>query len=395
MSGGPGVDAAAAGVASASALFRPFAHPKLPLKNRIVMAPMTRYFAPGGIPNEAAAAYYRRRAEGGVGLIVTEGTWIDHPTASNDVNVPNFHGEEALARWAGIAREVHRAGGRIAAQLRHAGLIYQSGETWVPTYVPPTPTASPSGYIMPGHKVGQAAAQELIDELIDAYARGAVAAKERGFDAVEFHAAHGYLIDQFFWGETNRRTDGYGGHARQRARFAAEIVRECRRRVGPDFPLILRFSQWKLHNFLAKGVANTAFRERIAQDTAELAAILTPLVDAGVDVFHCSQRRFWEPEFAGSDLNLAGWTRKLTGLPAITVGSVGLNEEFMDSLQRKVCAHPAGLERLLAMLERDEFDLVAVGRALIADPQWPLKLQRGAAAGELTAFAPAMLRTLE
>jgi 2,4-dienoyl-CoA reductase-like NADH-dependent reductase (Old Yellow Enzyme family) len=138
-----------------------------------------------------------------------------------------------------------------------------------------------------------------------------------------------------------------------------------------------------------------AFTEKLARDPACLAALLEPLVDAGVDLFHCSQRRFWEPEFAGSDLNLAGWTRKLTGKPVITVGSVGLSEEFMDSLQRKVAAAPAGLEQLIAMLERGDFDLVAIGRALIADPQWPAKLAAGAPVSELRAFEPAMLRTLE
>jgi 2,4-dienoyl-CoA reductase-like NADH-dependent reductase (Old Yellow Enzyme family) len=387
----------AARVDAARVLFQPFEHPKLPLRNRIVMAPMTRYFAPGGVPNEGAAAYYRRRAEGGVGLIVTEGTWIDHPTASNDANVPVFHGEAALARWAEVAHQVHAAGGRIVPQLWHAGLMYESGETWHPSRIPAPPTASPSGYIAPGQKVTEPATQRDIDEIIDAYARGVVAARNLGFDGVEFHAAHGYLIDQFFWEETNKRTDRYGGSPAARARFMVEIVRECRRRVGEQFPLILRFSQWKLHSFLAAQVEKPklAFTEKLAHEPAGLAALLEPLVDAGIDLFHCSQRRFWEPEFAGSDLNLAGWTRKLTGKSVITVGSVGLSEEFMDSLQRKVAAPPAGLEQLIAMLERGDFDLVAVGRALIADPQWPAKLAAGAPTSELRAFEPAMLRSLE
>lgn len=379
-------------------LFEPFAHPTLPLRNRIVMAPMTRYFAPGGIPAEGAAAYYRRRAEGGVGLIVTEGAWIDHPTASNDKTVPNFYGEEALVRWAEVARQVHAAGARVVPQLWHVGLVYQLGSRGQPSRMPAPPTASPSGLIMPGRKVSEPATQRDLDEIIAAYARGAVAARRLGFDGVEFHGAHGYLIDQFFWSETNKRADRYGGDQVARTRFMVEVLQECRRQVGPQFPLILRYSQWKLHDFLAAEVdgPKQIFGQKLAHSPAELAALLEPLADAGVDLFHCSQRRFWEPEFSGSDLNLAGWTRQLTGRPAITVGSVGLNDEFLDSSQRKVAAAaPASLSRLLEMLERGDFDLVAVGRALLADPAWPAKIAAGVPSAQLRSFSRDVLKTLE
>src|SRR6476660_7820120 len=104
---------------SAQALFAPLRSAKLSLDNRIVMAPMTRAFSPGGVPGEDVAAYYRRRAENGVGLIVTEGTLINHPAATGDPNVPDFHGEKALQGWARVASEVHEAGGRIVPQLWH------------------------------------------------------------------------------------------------------------------------------------------------------------------------------------------------------------------------------------------------------------------------------------
>lgn len=390
------IDAVAA--QAARSLFEPFEHPILPLRNRIVMAPMTRYFAPGGIPAEGAAAYYRLRAEGGVGLIVTEGAWIDHPTASNDATVPNFHGEEALARWAEVARQVHAAGARIVPQLWHTGLVYQLGPRGQPSRIPAPPTASPSGYIVPGCKVSEPATQRDLDEIIAAYVRGAVAARRLGFDGVEFHGAHGYLIDQFFWSETNQRADRYGGDQAARTRFMVEILQECRRQLGPRFPLILRYSQWKLQDFLAAEShgPNGAFAQKLAHSPSELAALLEPLADAGVDLFHCSQRRFWEPEFSGSELNLAGWTRKLTGRPAITVGSVGLNDEFLDSSQRKVAAAaPASLTRLLEMLERGDFDLVAVGRALLADPAWPAKIAAGVPCAQLRSFSRDILKTLE
>ena len=124
----------------------------------------------------------------------------------------------------------------------------------------------------------------------------------------------------------------------------------------------MRWSQWKQQDYTA----------RLAESPEQLEAFLKPLSDAGVDIFHCSQRRFWEPEFAGSDLNLAGWVRKLTGKPAITVGSVGLNADFIPEPGQRTFreAEPASLEELLRRMEAKQFDLVAVGRALIANPAW-------------------------
>src|SRR5690606_31751349 len=139
------------------------------------------------------------------------------------------------------------------------------------------------------------------DAVVAAFAQAAADARALGFDAVEVHGAHGYLIDQFFWEGTNRRDDAYGGSIANRTRFAAEIIAAIRARVGADLPIILRFSQWKLQDYHA----------RLVNSPTELEQFLTPLAEAGVDLFHCSTRRFWEPEFAGSDLTLAGWTRKL------------------------------------------------------------------------------------
>jgi 2,4-dienoyl-CoA reductase-like NADH-dependent reductase (Old Yellow Enzyme family) len=96
-----------------------------------------------------------------------------------------------------------------------------------------------------------------------------------------------------------------------------------------------------------------------------------------VDLYHCSQRRFWEPEFEGSSLNLAGWTKKLTGKPSITVGSVTLNEEFLASFGSAESAAVTGIDDLLDRLEREEFDLVAIGRSLIVNPSWAAIVQRG------------------
>jgi 2,4-dienoyl-CoA reductase-like NADH-dependent reductase (Old Yellow Enzyme family) len=362
-------------------LFTPFTLNRLTLSNRIVMAPMTRSSSPGGVPGPDVAAYYRRRAEGGVGLIVTEGTYMPHPSAGFDPRVPHLYGEESLAGWRRVVDEVHGAGGRIFPQLWHVGLVYGGVYGEPAEGVRPL---GPSGLKMPGEKVGEPVSQAEIDSVIQAFGIAAANAKGLGFDGVELHGAHGYLIDQFFWEGTNRRTDKYGSTLRERTRFAVEVIQEVRRRVGPDFPLVLRFSQWKLQDFNA----------RLANSPDELEAFLHPLTDAGVDAFHCSTRRFRDPEFGGSDLNLAGWTKKLTGKPAITVGSVTLNEDFIKSFGTNETAEVAGVEELAARVQRGEFDLVAIGRSLIVNPAWPERVRRGAL-NELLPFHRSALARLE
>jgi len=314
-------------------LFEPIQIGTLNLRNRIAMAPMTRSFSPNNIPNDGNVAYYERRAKNNVGLIITEGTCPGHKAASGYPDVPFFYGEEALIGWKRVVDAVHAQGGAIVPQLWHVGAVRRGKHG-------PDP-------------------------------RSAEAAQNLGFDGVEIHGAHGYLIDQFFWAGTNQRTDGYGGDLVARTRFACELIRTMRQRVGPDFPIILRYSQWKLQNYDVK----------LAETPQELESFLTPLAEAGVDIFHCSNRRFWEPEFADSPLNLAGWTKMITGLPTITVGSVGLNAGFINESQRDMTkaseTDVATLDNLCQRLDNDEFDLVAVGRALLQDPEWAIKVEAG------------------
>jgi 2,4-dienoyl-CoA reductase-like NADH-dependent reductase (Old Yellow Enzyme family) len=366
-------------MSSTDALFRPFRLKSLTLPNRIVMAPMTRSKSPNQIPGENVARYYRRRAEGGVGLILTEGTSPEHLSASNDANVPAFFGEASLAGWANVLKNVKSVGGHIMPQLWHQGVIRHPGTGPHPE----APSMSPSGLARPGKTVAEPMTQRDIDSVVAGFAKSAGYAKALGFDGVEIHGAHGYIIDQFFWDGTNQRTDAYGGSLEKRDRFAIEIIEAVRAAVGPEFPIILRFSQWKQQDFAVK----------LAHNPQELERFLAPLAKAGVDIFHCSTRRFWEAEFpeTGSDLNLAGWTKKISGHPTITVGSVGLNDDFINAYRQKG-AEPASIDRLLEMLDRGDFDLVAVGRALIVNWDWPNKIRAG---GPFNAFDPKALETLE
>jgi 2,4-dienoyl-CoA reductase-like NADH-dependent reductase (Old Yellow Enzyme family) len=343
------------------ALFSPFRLAGLELANRFVMAPMTRCCSPGGVPGAEVAAYYARRAMGGVGLIVTEGASVSHPASSNDSNIPKFHGDDALHGWERVAVEVHRAGGRIMPQLWHAGLVPRKAVETLTQGARPAAAVSPSGFLSADTRPGEPMTVAEIEKVVCCFADAAEDAMRLGFDGIELQGAHGYLIDQFLWETTNRRTDAYGGSPAKRARFATEIVAECRRRTSPDFPIVFRFSQWKQQDYSA----------RLAATPDELEQVLAPLVDAGVDAFHCSQRRYWQPEFADSSLTLAGWTKALTGKPVIIVGSVGLDRDLTKAgFGIGASALVADLGQLPEMLEQGQFDLVAVGRAMIANADW-------------------------
>lgn len=362
-------------------LFSPFSLGNMSLSNRVLMAPMTRNMSPGNVPNDNVVEYYRQRAAGGVGLIITEGTCVGHKAASGYPDVPLFAGEEALAGWKKVVDAVHAEGGKIAPQLWHVGGIRRPG-------VEPggdLPGYSPSGMAFPGKVTGHEMTKADIDEAVEAFVQAAVDAERIGFDAIEIHGAHGYLLDQFFWEGTNHRDDEYGGSLENRVRFAVEIVKGIRAKVSADFPIIFRFSQWKQQDYTA----------RLCETSEELGVFLQYLVNAGVDIFHCSTRRFWESEFDGSDLNLAGWTKKLTGKPTITVGSVSLNADFLPEGGDKAFkdAEIANLDNLVQRLNADEFDLVAVGRALIANADWANKVKNDKMS-DLTPFDKSMLMSL-
>jgi len=351
--------------ADVSSLFSPVSAAGLKLRNRLVMAPMTRQFSPDGIPGADVAAYYGRRASS-LGLLITEGTYVDEGAGGSD-RVPRFFGERALAGWRKVADAVHAEGGAIFPQLWHTGVTRKPGSGPFPG----APVISPSGVNAAGAVVGDPATPRQLEATVASYARAAAAARDAGFDGVELHGAHGYLLDQFHWRQTNRRTDAYGGDVRGRVRLSYEVAAAVREAVGPDFPVAFRFSQWKGGHYDA----------RIAENPAELAAFLAPLADAGVSMFHVSTRRYWLPAFDGDRRTLAGWTRHLTGLPVIAVGSVGVAAPFLGVSDdgKSPARHQSSLTLapLVDLLTRGEFDLVALGRAVLADPEWGSKVADG------------------
>ena len=305
----------------------------MPLKNRLVMAPMTRSRAEGGVPTDAMAEYYRRRAAGGIGLIISEGVLVDHPLARADYGEVPYLRQDSIGGWRRVVEAVHAEGSKIFPQIWHCGPVVRPG------------VAGRSVTDDQGNEVVRLATTEDRAALLQAYSHAAEVSPECGFDGVELHGAHGYLLDSFL------RAGDTG--------FATEIIRETRLKIGPDLPLCFRFSNWTGEDLTAS----------YFDTPAELERLLKLMIEAGVDIFHPSTRRFWEPAFKGDQLTLAGWTRRITGMPTIIVGNIGLKtEEFSGS-------GPESLESLERLLNAGEFDLAAVGRPLITEPEWGNKVR--------------------
>lgn len=378
-------------------LFTPFSMRGLTVANRFAMAPMTRSFSPDGVPGADVAAYYRRRVEGGVGLIVTEGIGIPHDAAIGfsgvDVmRIPMLYGDEALAGWKAVVDAVHAAGGRIVPQLWHQGAMRVHGTGAFPDAVSMRPSGKwgpPGRYsVVPQDYVDSVSADTRpmtdseIGDVLAAFGVAAANAKSLGFDGIAVHGAHGYLIDTFLWDETNLREDRWGGDVARRSAFAAELIRTIRRAVGESLPIILRWSQWKQQDF----------RAELASTPDRLAAMLGPIVDAGVDMFDISERNFDREAFPGSPLSLAGWTRKLTGIATMAVGSVGLSKGMHDSHREGGAAYQDNLGRVADRFAAGEFDMIAVGRMLVTHADWVDRVRRGL---PLDAYDRSLLATLD
>ena len=354
------------------------------LRNRIVMAPMTRKQCPDGFPTQEVINYYTRRGNGGVGLIFSEGTFIDHPSSQayknqSYKNIPFFFGKEPLKGWEKVVKSVHKTGAAFVPQLWHVGEVRKVEST----------NSLLSGLgpcnIIKNKKI---LVKEMnfddIQEVINSFVRGAKNAKEIGCDGVALHGAHGYLFDQFFWEETNKRDDKFGGSIINRVKFSAMVVKAIRQEVGKDFPIVFRFSQWKMNDYNAK----------IINDHLELKVFLSKLADAGVDWFDVSTRRFWEPAFKECSKSLVALTKKYSGKHTIAVGSVGLDQPHHSKFYRdnnKIDANVINLNNVEKSLMNKEFDLVAVGRAILSDPEWTNKVK----SGDMSTIKPFIRKNLE
>lgn len=341
-------------------LFEPYKLKNITLRNRVAMAPMTRSQSPGGIPTNDVVEYYKRRAKAEVGLIITEGVEVSHKASSAYPNVPRLDSDKARDGWKKVVNGIKENNGHVVAQLWHCGGFRKLGMS--PN--PEVPGHTASGLTRPGKRVAHAMTTIDIEETVSAYAGDAKICEEIGFDGVEIHGAHGYLIDNFLWDGTNDRDDSFGGSIETRSNLATSIIKAIRSNVSDKFIVGLRFSQWKQQDYTA----------RLATNPDDLFKVLSGPCNAGLDYLHSSMRRFWESEFEGSDENLAYWTKKLTNIPTISVGSVGLDGDFTDMMAP---AKTASIDKALQDINEHKYDMVAVGRALLSDHEWVIKMKEG------------------
>ena len=352
-------------------LFTPLSIGSLVLRNRFVMPGMQRGFMREGAPTAKMVEYMRRCAAGGAGLIISESTSPDHPSAYWQPVMGRME-SGTLAAWSAVVKAVRAEGAAFFLQIWHPGAMRKVADGHPLAKVP---AWSPSGLIQGGRPNGLAMTREDLEELKLAYVRAAEHAQSLGADGVEVHSAHGYLLDQFLWAETNRREDQYGGPSlAERARYSAEIVAAIRAAVGPRFVISYRFSQFKEVDYGAT----------VASGPEDLRGMLVLLRASGVDMFNVSSRRFHKAEWPESEypaFTIAEWVKSMTDAVVMTCGSVGLNVEMFANLFDDEEPSKLTLERDLMLLadrvRRGTLDLVGVGRMHIANNDFVNKVREG------------------
>jgi len=361
-------------------LFEPTTIKSLRLANRIVMAPMTRSFAgPEGVPNDRIAAYYARRARYGVGLILTEGVAVNMTDAHGDIGIPSISTNTQEAAWRRVVEAVHAEGGKIGIQLWHCGRLGHSRampEGICPVgpsaliadekgfYVDPADPSTFDGSV-PFEVPHELSESEVLVK-IEEFANCAERAQRAGFDLVELHGAHGYLIHSFLNSKSNHRNDEFGGNAERRGAFPVCIVQAIRARCGKDWPIAIRLSQFTTEDI----------RELTWKKPNDLAVNVQQLLDAGIDVFHGSQHKLATPGFGDAGPSFAEALKKLSGKPTIGVGGVTYTTAMFETLQGIASRITDPVDAADAIREGC-VDLVAVGRSLIANPDWCEKVRSG------------------
>ncbi|MCE0765057.1 NADH:flavin oxidoreductase/NADH oxidase [Pseudonocardia kujensis] len=331
-----------------SALFTPFTLRGVTSRNRIWLAPMCQYSvtAEDGVPTDWHLAHLGTRAAGGFGLVMTEATGVT-PEGRISPRDTGLWNDRQTAAWARIVGFVHEQGAAAGVQLAHAGRKGGSsnGSWWFGSRVPAWETIAPSAVVWNGFPAPRAMDVADIEAVVRAFAESARRADQAGFDVVELHGAHGYLLHEFLSPLSNLRTDGYGGSFANRIRFLVEVVDATRAALPDEKALVVRLSatDW------IDGGWDVA-------ETVELAALLR---DHGVDLVDASSGGLDErqqiPVGPGYQVDFAQEIRAKSGVPT---GAVGLLTD------------PAQAEDVIVT---GRADVVSIGRAALREPAWPLR----------------------
>jgi 2,4-dienoyl-CoA reductase-like NADH-dependent reductase (Old Yellow Enzyme family) len=339
-------------------LFEPVQLNQLRLRNRAVLAPMTRVSAePEGQPNELMRDYYQAFADGGFGMLITEGTYTDTAFSQGYLNQPGLATEAQRDSWVPIVTAVHEAGAAIIAQLMHGGAQTQ-GNIHHARHVAPS-AVQPGGrqlsfYGGEGPYATPADMTEAeIQEAIAGFVQAARHAREAGFDGAELHGANGYLLHEFMTAEFNQRTDRWGGDYKARLALPLEIIRVVREAVGSDFVVGMRLSQGMVTDSRLKwdgGVEAARYR-------------FATLAEAGLDYIHVTEYDATAPAFEDGP-SLAAIAKSCVSIPVIANGGIGTEAQAR------------------AMLESGDADLLAIGKAALANHDWPIRVEQGLALSE-------------
>jgi len=333
-------------------LLGPVTFAGLPVRNRLVVAPMTRVSATAdGQPTPRMTEYYRDFAEGGFCLIISEGIYTDKAFSQGYLHQPGLTDDAQIAGWSDVTAAVHRAGGKIIAQLMHAGALSQ-GNPHRDEAVGPS-AVQPKGEQMAfyrgegPYRVPREISLAEIEEAIAGFSQAAINAKLAGFDGCEVHGANGYLLDQFLTEGVNVRTDIYGGETASRAGLIQKVIEAVRKGVGPDFIVGVRISQAKVNDF----------EHRWRGGEADAAIVFKMVKDAGADYVHSTQFEAWRPAFDEDGPSLAALAKHHSGLPVIANGSLHEAQWAED------------------MVANGQADLVSLGRGSLTHSDFPARLR--------------------
>lgn len=328
-------------------IFEPIEIGSMQVKNRFVMPPMVvNYVNEDGTANETLIAYLEERAKGGWGLIIPENYTVAY-NARGFAKLPGLWNDEQILSHKELTKRIHAYGAKIVAQINHAGRQTSSATAGVQVVAPSAIACPIIG------EIPKALTIEEINAIVEQFGDTALRAKKAAFDGIEIHGAHGYLINQFMSLSSNKRRDEYGGNIQNRARFALEIIKNIQSKVGVDFPIIYRMSA---NEFVEEGLTT--------QDSKHIAILLEK---AGVHALHVSNGVYASVQYIIPDVNMeAGWStdiaseiKSVVSIPVITVGKI--NDPLLAE----------------SILVSGKADLVAMGRAALADPHLPNKVKEG------------------
>lgn len=324
-------------------------------KNRVMVAPMTRISASEtGVPGKSMQDYYTRFARGGFGAVITEGIYIDEAWSQTYAFQPGIVNEEQLSGWKDIVASIHNAGARIIAQLIHAGALSQKNiyrtDTRGPSAIKPKGKQLEFYHGSGDYRTPVALTEEQIQDIITSFADSAEqAVSKAGFDGVEIHAANGYLLDQFLTDYTNHRTDKWGGPLENRLAITLEVIRAVRRKIGTENLLGVRISQGKVNDF----------HHKWKEGESGARTIFGLLADAGVDYIHITEYKSWLPAFENGQKSLVEIARE-SAPDTVIIANGGLDDGALA-------------EKLLGM----GADFVSIGKAALANPDWPERVSAG------------------